>query len=100
MIRGSGKTNHHQVLVVSVLEEAGKIVENGSVSFIENHNSLFSDRVNLSCGRVNDTFLPIQTTSTSEINHSLVGLAVTLHQPFILEYYIDLVVSELQQGDG
>ena len=95
MIRGSGKTNHHQVLVVSVLEEARKVVENGSVSFVENHDTLFIGRVNLSCGRVNDTFIPIQTTSTGESNHSPVGLAVTLHQPFILEDYIDLVVSEL-----
>ena len=95
MIRGSGKTNHQQVLVVSVLEEARKVVENGSVSFVKNHNTLFIGRVNLCCGRVNDTFIPIQTTKSGESNHSLVGLAVTLHQSFILEDYIDLVISEL-----
>jgi hypothetical protein len=100
MIRGSGKTNHQQVLVVSVLEEARKVVENGSVSFVENHNTLFIFRFNLSCGRVNDTLIPIQTTCTGELNHSLVGLVVTLHQPFILKDYIDLMASELQQGNG
>ena len=100
MIRGSCKANHREVLVVGVLVEGEKVFEYDSVSFIENHDTTFDSRINLSCGRVNDTFSPIQTTGTSKFNHSLVRLSIALHQSFVLEDYVDLVISEFQQSNG